>query len=92
MAPHVERVLVSLGLVLVLEAVATEAALILLFSFVSARWMSQHPPTMTKREKLGRFKKRQLLPSSSSRMRLITYLSSSAVSNFLGFLGQHSHM
>ena len=44
MTAHMERVLVSLGLILVLEAVATEAALILLLSFVStkevesARW------------------------------------------------------
>lgn len=44
MTAHVKRVLVSLGLILVLEAVAAEAALILLLGFVStkevesARW------------------------------------------------------
>lgn len=37
MAPHMERVLVSLGLILVLEAVATEAALILFLGLVSAK-------------------------------------------------------
>jgi hypothetical protein len=40
MATHVKRVLVSLCLVLVLESVATEAALILLFSFVSTELFS----------------------------------------------------
>jgi hypothetical protein len=53
MATHVERVLVSLGLVLVLEPVATEAALILLFSFVSTRWMSQHPLKIDQAGKTG---------------------------------------
>lgn len=40
MATYMERVLVSLGLVLVLEAVAAEAALVLLFSFVSTELFS----------------------------------------------------
>lgn len=60
MATYMERVLVSLGLVLVLEAVAAEAALVLLFSFVSTRWMSQHSLRMTKREKMGRDLKKEL--------------------------------
>lgn len=55
-----ERVLVSLSLVLVLEAVAAEAALILLLSFVSTRWMSQHTLRMTRRKKMGRDLKKEL--------------------------------
>lgn len=96
MTAHMKRVLVSLCFILVLEAVAAEAALILLFGFVStkevesARWNGITSKTASKRKlgpKIngGAYKKRKLSA-------LFTYLSSSAVSNFLGFLGQHSHM
>jgi hypothetical protein len=45
MATHMERVLVALSLVLVLEAVSAKAALVLLLSFVGASFfVSNHVP------------------------------------------------
>lgn len=49
MTADVERVLVSLSFVLVLEAVAAETALILLLGFVSTRRMSQRQLAFTMR-------------------------------------------
>lgn len=75
MAADVERVLVALGLVLVLETIAAVVAFVLLLGLVSTVW----------RVSLTRCLCCATVTSK-------TYASSSAESNFLGFLGQHSHM
>lgn len=76
MAPHVQRVLVSLCLVFVLESVPAVIALVLFLCFVGAVESNITVSPEFKSAWLGS----------------VAYVNSSRVSNFLGFLGQQSHM
>jgi hypothetical protein len=71
MTAQMERILVSLSLVFILEAVWTVCALVLLFHFMNPEPLVSIATQKTEAES--------------------THRSSSSLSNFLGFFGQHSH-
>lgn len=78
-----ERVLVSLCFVLVLEAVGTVCARILFLTFVS-------PVRISACKLLCVFV--SVVQKGMCEESTVTYLRSCSVSNFFGFLGQHSHI
>lgn len=95
-----QRVLVSLSFVLVLEPVRTVSAGILLLGFVKSsklsafrqcQWSSVRRPRCIAPSSSADVRRRRRKTQADDAGRF-TYLSSSSVSNFLGFLGQHSQM
>lgn len=76
---YVEGVLMSLCFILIFEPISTVIAFILFFCFVS-----------TAQRKTKESQRR--VPIGEGWWYKVTYVNSSRVSNFLGFLGQHSHI
>lgn len=82
----------SLGFILVLEAIVAVLTGILLFHLVGSVKESVIIARARHKTRLGSIDHTTMRDRQPARPVRETHLNSSSVSNFLGFLGQHSHM